>query len=341
MTKIAEMSFFKKIITSIKDFERYAELAMQKLIDTLKYLIKLIVIFTLIIVSISTYKILNMLNDTKQFIKEEIPEFSFEEDVLNIDIEEPIILQKDNLLFQTLIIDQKEIDDEKLQLYKEKLSNSESGILLLKNKVIILANSQLDFIECSYKSLLTEGTSLSKEDILNYFSGASLVSILAGVFIINLLYSFMMYFIGVLMYIVLLTVLGYFTATIMKMRIRFSAIFNMSIHAFTLPTILFLIYIIVNMFTGFEIIYFDVMYIGVAYIYIITAILMIKSDLIKRQQELVKIVEEQQKISEENTEENTGDEKEEEKKDEAPDDKEKDNLEGTDPEPQGNMFNEK
>ena len=44
---------------------------------------------------------------------------------------------------------------------------------------------------------------------------------------------------------------------------------------------------------------------------------------------------------EENTEENTGDEKEEEKKDEAPDDKEKDNLEGTDPEPQGNMFNEK
>ena len=38
------------------------------------------------------------------------------------------------------------------------------------------------------------------------------------------------------------------------------------------------------------------MYIGVAYIYIVTAILMIKSDLIKRGQELTKIIEEEKRV---------------------------------------------
>ena len=41
------------------------------------------------------------------------------------------------------------------------------------------------------------------------------------------------------------------------------------------------------------------MYMGIAYIYIITAILMLKADLIKRQDELSKIIEEQENVKRE------------------------------------------
>ena len=53
-----------------------------------------------------------------------------------------------------------------------------------------------------------------------------------------------------------------------------------------------IIYFIVNSFTGFTIKYFEIMYTTVATIYIATAILMIRSDVIKKQIELNKIIEE-------------------------------------------------
>lgn len=349
MTKITEMSFFRKVITSVKDFERYAEIGTQRVITTLKYLLKLIVIFTLIVVLAITCKSFNMLNDTKQYIEKELPNFSFEENELKVESKEPIIIQKDNLLFGTFIVDANEVDDVKIQSYKSMLNDNKTGILFLKDKVIVLANPQLEVMEYEYKKLAENGEALTKQNILDCFTGGALVSILIGVFIINFIYSFMTYMIGILMYIVLLTVLGYFTAVIMKMRMKIYAVFNMTVHAFTLPTILFLIYIIINMFTGFEIIYFDAMYIGVAYIYIITAILMIKSDLIKRQQELVKIMEEQQKVAEEQKskedeekkqkEKDDNDKKQKKKENGDTEEKEENELGKSDPEPQGNMFN--
>ena len=48
--------------------------------------------------------------------------------------------------------------------------------------------------------------------------------------------------------------------------------------------------------TGFEIKYFGIMYNTISYIYLITAIILIKSDIIKKQTEFMRVVEEQEKI---------------------------------------------
>ena len=66
-----------------------------------------------------------------------------------------------------------------------------------------------------------------------------------------------------------------------------------------MPILLNLIYILVNTFTGFTIQYFQWMYTTISYIYVIVAILIIKTDLINRQFELMKIIEEQEKVKEE------------------------------------------
>ena len=64
---------------------------------------------------------------------------------------------------------------------------------------------------------------------------------------------------------------------------RYAAIFNMSVYAISLSVLLNTVYIAINIFTNFEIKYFQVMYIAVAAIYLIAAIFIIKSEFIKKQ----------------------------------------------------------
>ena len=91
----------------------------------------------------------------------------------------------------------------------------------------------------------------------------------------------------------------------------------MSIYALTLPILLNALYIGVNIFTQFNIEYFQVMYLAVAAIYLIAAIFILKDNFIKKQQELLKIIEVQAKIKQEKDEQ-------EEKKEEPKEDNKKD-----------------
>lgn len=109
------------------------------------------------------------------------------------------------------------------------------------------------------------------------------------------------------------------------MNLNIGKSFNIAVHALTLSLILNMIYIVINTLTGFTIKYFQVMYTAIAYIYIITAIFMIKSDYNKRNIELQKIKSEQEKIRDELNL------KEEEKKNQ----KEKDDVKNRDKEKEG------
>ena len=83
------------------------------------------------------------------------------------------------------------------------------------------------------------------------------------------------------------------------LRLKYSAVYNIAIYSLTLPITLSLIYEVVNLLTGYTITYFSIMYMAITCIYVFTAILMIKSDVIKKQMELSKIIEEQERIKQE------------------------------------------
>lgn len=120
-----------------------------------------------------------------------------------------------------------------------------------------------------------------------------------GMFIMVFIYMFLIYITSIWLDIVLPGAFGYITALFMRLRLRFSAMCKIAIHSLTLPILLNAIAILIETFANFKIQYFEIMYMGIAYIYIITAILMIKSDVIKNQKELAKIIEEQAKVREE------------------------------------------
>jgi len=96
----------------------------------------------------------------------------------------------------------------------------------------------------------------------------------------------------------------------------------MAFYALTLSIILNIIYLAVNILTGFTITYFGIGYNLISYIYLVTAILIIKSDLIKQQMELMRIIEVQKQVKkdfEERKEREKEDKEKEEGKDEGKD----------------------
>ena len=112
-------------------------------------------------------------------------------------------------------------------------------------------------------------------EIANYYSDTTMI----GTLFIS---SFISFFIATLLDVLVLSIFGRFTSIIAKIKMNYKAIFNMSIYALTLSIILKTIYEAVTMITGFQMKYFDVMYIAVAYITLAAAIFLIKSDVIKQ-----------------------------------------------------------
>ena len=77
--EIKEKNFFKKIWTSIRDFEGYEEFAAGKLSKAITYIILLTLIFTFIISLVYTYKFYSNIKDVSTYIEENIEDISLKE----------------------------------------------------------------------------------------------------------------------------------------------------------------------------------------------------------------------------------------------------------------------
>lgn len=307
-----ENSFINKFISSIKDFEKYPEMASKPFSTVINYLIKLMLIFTFIVTTISIYNVSKNINNGIEYFKNEIPNVEYVNNKLKVDSQEKISI-KPNMVLNLIIIDTNDITEEQIESYKKEIENYDASAILLKDKAII--NTVSGIIQYEYKDIsnMYNIGNMTKEDMLNYFTGTNLSMLYVAIFIISYIWLFIAYLISVLFDSLIFGVIGYITALILRLRIKFIAMLKLAMHALTLPILLNLIYIVVQELFEFEIKYFEVMYIAVSYIYIITAILMIKSDLIKRGQDLAKIIEEEQKVKEE-LEKQKEEQKEEEKK---------------------------
>ena len=324
-----KIPFFKKMIMSIKDIERYPELAAQKPIQVISYILKIIAIFTLVITAISTYNMSTKINSGISYFQNEIPDIKFENNILKVESQEAIKIQREDSIVNTIIIDTNEIDIQKEEKYTAEIKSTSNGIVFLKDKVLINLGNNYTVIQMSYQELSQKYNiqKLDKQDIVNYFSGTNLVLIYVAIFAISYIYLYFVYLISIFMDAALLGILGYITAMVLRLRLRFLAMCNMAVHALTLPIILNLIYIIIQTFTGFEIKYFQIMYIAISYVYIIASILMIKSDVIKKQQELSKIIEEQARVKQEMDAKKQEEEEQKQREQEEKDKEEKDKEE--------------
>ena len=184
---------------------------------------------------------------------------------------------------------------------------------------MIIKSSLTSPVEYKYQDLLKslKITEFDKQSFIDTINSNKMIVFYISLFLALLLYSFITYLLSILWNVVILSIFGVMATWFAKIKMRYAAIFNMSVYAISLSVLLNIAYMILNIFVDFEIKYFQVMYIAVAAIYLIAAIFIIKSEFMKKQIELTKVIQVQKQVKEQN-------ENEEEEKDKNPEDK-KDN----------------
>lgn len=298
--KVKKEGFFKNVLKSIKSFEKYEDFGLEGIGKTSSYLIKIVAIFTLIITAMTMYKFSNSLNSALAYFDENVRTLTYESEILSVNDNEKLEISSQSNIAGKIIIDTSELNEEQINEYRENIKNEQNGIVLLRDK-LIMKNEMLSSVsEISYKDFLEQYgiNSMDKQGVLDYFQNNQM-RIYTSIFATLYIAMFVIYIASFLVDALVLGVLGYITARIVGMKIRFSAAFSMGVHALTLPIILNMLYVILNGFTGYTIKYFQFMYTAISYIYVITAILIIKSDYIKRSKEVEKIKSVQEQVREE------------------------------------------
>ncbi len=330
--KIIKNNFLKKIWISITKIELYPLIVAEGLKRALTYLSGLVFILVIVFSSGIIYDIVKFVDEGKVYLEDEFPDISYSDGKMDIKSEEPIYLNDDNSILGTAIIDTKDIDENQENIYIQDLKNNNTnGIIILDDKVMVNNTTMQDPIIYTYTDIFSsfEIETFTKQDILSYLNSSQIIWMYITMFLVLCIYSFILYLIINTINIFFLSIVGYFTTILARIKIRYIAIFNMSVYATTLSILLNAIYVGINIFVDFNIEYFQVMYTAVASIYLIAAIFMLKSDIIKKQIELMKIIEVQEQVKKdmETQEENKKEEQTNKEKDKDKEKKKEEEVE--------------
>ena len=338
--EVKGMGFFKKVKYSIFNIEKYPEMATEGIGNTLSYIAKLVMILAVVLSVWTLYQTYQMINEGTSYLENEFPDFSYSDGTLTVDSEEAIIIENEQ--FGKIIVDTNTDSEETINQYLNQINEYGTGALVLKNRAVLKNITMIGEVSYNYQESFNSINLIefSKQDVVNYVQNGEINSLYFSVFISLFIYSFAMYFINTLWYAIIIGIVGYFTMWMLKMKMRFVAVFNMAVYALTLSTILNILYLIINMLFNFTIEYFSIMYITVATIYLLAAIFILKTDLMKKQAEVMKIVEAQQIVKKELEEQEEEDKKEKEERKKEDKKEEKKDEETKKEENKGNVKND-
>lgn len=331
--KINRTGFFKKTWNSIIKIEKYPDMAAEGLSSAITYLFKIVAILALVLCLGTIYQIHEVVKDGVTYLQNEFPDFSYNDATLDVKTEDVITIDGENSLAGKVIIDTKTDSEEQINQYMNEITDYGDGVIVLKDKVIVKTSGISGNITYIYKDMLNQMniTSFTKQDLISYANSTSIFSLYLSVFITIFIYVFIMYFLTTISNALLLSVFGFITTWLARIKMRYVAIFNMSVYALTLSVLLNVIYIAINIFVPFNITYFQVMYVAVAAIYLVAAILILKSEFIKKQAQMMKIAEAEEIIKKQEDEKDKDKEKKEENKETKKEkNKKEDNKKGKD-----------
>lgn len=328
--EVVKINFFKKVWYSITQFEKYPSMATEGLGRAIKYLIMLTAIVSIFIMIGSLIQMKNLVGELTEYVDKNIPEFSYVDGNLSMEIEDTILIEDiqydivDKIVINTLT----NTEEQKDEIENDNLVVG-STMFLFKDEIILEVKTENDETvrqAFTYSDFVASYTGehiekFDKTDFVLYLKSDKMLNFYASygitVFISLLILNVMVALLDSLE----IAILGWITATIAGIRMKFVAIYNMAVYSLTLPMILNILYIVINYFTEFTITYFQVAYITIAYIYLAAVIFILKDDFIKKMQEVEKIKQEQLKVREEIKEEQEKKEKDEEEKKKEEDNK--------------------
>ena len=338
MEKEIKLSFFKRLKMSIFDFDKYHIIASEGLGRAMMYLVKLILIFSLIISLASVLKFSQIMDEAMGYVNDQVPNFYFSDNIFHIESDEDVIIENHEYTDFKIILSNSETYDENTLRDFDGIA-----IALTKNNILLKQANSTSIIEQSYEEIANsyDLNQVNKETFLGLGTGQAGYTILGNVFGVVFIATFLTYFMTGILDTIALSLLGFIITRIIRLPLKYGATYSISISAITLSVIINLIYMIVNLFTGFVIPYFQIMYTLVSYVYLIAVLLIMRSEILKKKVKIQMHIVNKEKKEEPIKEENKDEEKKENEKKE--DSELKDKVEGKmknnkdNPEPQANI----
>ena len=320
-----KIGFFKRIKNAIFKLENYGEFILEKTGVSIAYFLKLILLVSIITAAVSTYNFNIIVSKGFNYVKNELPNFNYSDGKVIFD--KDIEAYDEELDFYAIFNTKSELSDGVQEELKSKVKDYELSIIFLKDKIILTEYGQA--IEYKYTELAKQYnlTTFSKEELVETLNSIGLSGINITYFAVSLLSMYIVNVITVSLDVLLVFLFGLIISKLCGVNMPSSKVLALAIHALTLSILLSTAYSVVYSITGFYIEYFDIMYLMVAYVYLVAAILIIKADVIKQRMELQKIIEVQKEVKKELDEKREDENKEENKKDNNDKKKEKDEEE--------------
>ena len=276
--KEVKLPFWKRVKTSIFDFDKYYIVAGESASKSVGYLFKLLAIFALVFAIVFTYKMSTIIVDSCNYLKNNVPDFRVENNEFSIDSEEPITIVNNTYVPLKIVFDNTE-DYEKYDNLDSVLSDGYT-VIFTKNKVIA-KSPESNLMTGDYQNVLKQigKDSINKEEIISLAKNNS--NVYSSLFISVFILMFITYGIVLFFNVLALSLLAWVIIGMMKLPLKYYSAFSISASAITLPVILNIVYIVFNILTGFNMEYFNVMYTIISFIYVFAAIIMLRSTLIK------------------------------------------------------------
>lgn len=296
----------RNIWDSITNFDKYQEFATEKKLDSLIFFIVLIIIFSFIATITYSVNVHLQINKISKYFESYINEIEFKETKLTVNNNEKTIIENNK---EYVIIDTGYLENDKTVEYESSIKDKDKATIILSDRIIMKSGNSSEVVTFLYKDLVgsNQDISINKQDIQNMLKGSDVIFFYVILMIVTFVAMFLVYAITMLVYVIILAILGKISCVIIRLPMNARSLVKIAVHALTLPTILHIIYFVVNLYTGYTINYFQLMYSAIAYIYIITAIFIIKTDYTKKQAELNEIRNEQNRIREEYSDEQNQD----------------------------------
>ena len=281
---VRKINFFNRLKIAIFRIERYGEFLFEK------WQVAFIFFLILVMLSAIVSSIFSVQNFSKMFpkgidyIKSELPDFTFENNELRFD---EIIDAYDEEFNFRFIADTGDELGKTLKDYQNEFLSDDSGMILLKDKayLVVSSNGENNAVEISYEessNMMSFDEIKDKETLIKYIDAINIRSFIVPVFLEVTLANFMSSFVISFIFLLFTMVFGYLASTLCGVRIRFLPMFILAIYSSTLSILLSIVYYAINVKTGFVIKNSELVYRLITYVYMIAAILMTKYDLIKQ-----------------------------------------------------------
>lgn len=286
----SKTGFFKSFWYAITNFEKYKEFAYNKSSQVIKYIAIFLILFSLITTIALTVPVVNTVNDGVEYFKTEFPDLKYSEGELVVNSESTLHFVDEEMNAAILIDTNATLEQEENYLNEQK--DYTTSVMMFSDKLVVKTAGLTSYTTYKYTELQEDlgFGDFNKQDVINLFSGNESFKIYFAIYLFLFAYMFLTYTVVIFIDIVILSLLAFLVSKIYKVSLKYSSCFKIATYALTLPLTLQLIYIYINTFTGFTIQYFAFMYDIISYIYVITAILIIKNDLAKQDVGLVKEV---------------------------------------------------